>query len=89
MLLTLLELLYLSLKRSLEKIADHIQDSIIHNNSEYIQWYLISVDITESKLYTEKPASTKKSTPKYKFDIKFKNKGLDFNNVARILLLSS
>ena len=60
-------------KVPLEKIANHIQDFISeHNNSEYIQWYLISRNIIECKLYTEKPVPKKKQS-------------LGFYIIARIL----
>ena len=70
----------------MKKIADHIQNFISeYNNSEYIHWYLISLDIIESELFKEKPAPRKKSILKYKCNINFTNKALDFINVARIL----
>ena len=51
-------------KVHLKKVANQIQDFLSElANSEFIQWYLISMDIIESKLYTEKPASRKKSIP--------------------------
>ena len=65
-------------KTHLKKTADHIQDlTSENNNSEYIQWYLIWLDIIELKLYTEKPVPRQKSIPKYKSDIDFTNKVLD------------
>lgn len=64
------------------KIDDHIQDFVIeHNNSEYIQWYLISFCFIESKFYTENTVLRKKSISQYKCNINFTNKAC----FARIL----
>ena len=72
----------------MKKIADHIQNFISeYNNSEYIQWYLISLDTIESELFKEKSAPRKKSILKYKYDINFTNKALDFIDVARMLCI--
>ena len=56
---------------------------ILHFNDN--QWYLISLDITDCRLYIEKPVLRKKSIPKNKYNIKFTNRVLDFINVAGIL----
>ena len=54
-------------KRLLKQIADHIND--VHNdqNSQlfYNKWYLMTLDIIETKLFKEPKEIIKKSIPKY------------------------
>ena len=65
----------------MKKLIDHIQNFTSEHNSF---WYLISLNIIEFKLYV-KTIPRKKSIQKYKSNINFTNKALDFINVAKVL----
>ncbi len=74
-------------KRHLKQIADYISDNLANHTNEflYTQWYLMALDIIETKLYKPPIPAVKKSVPKYKLTIPFVNKALDFINVPSIL----
>ena len=74
-------------KKHSKRIADYINDFLNNNSSEfpYIQWYLMALDIIECKLFKEPKQTKKRSPPKYKCNITFSNKALDYINLPKIL----
>ena len=74
-------------KKHLKIVADYINDFIADQDENFlhIQWYIIALDIIESKLYKPPPEIMKKSVPKYKVNVNFSSKALDFINLTRIL----
>ena len=74
-------------KRHLKQIADHINDFLNDQNSQFLynQWYLIALDIIETKLFKEPKEIIKKSISKYRCNLLFKSKAFDFTNIPQIL----
>ena len=74
-------------KKHLKAVADYINDFIIDQDDKFvhIQWYILALDIIESKMYKPPPDIKNKSVPKYKVNINFSSKALDFINLPRIL----
>ena len=76
-----------SIKNHLKQIADHINDFLNDQSSQffYNQWYLMTLDVIETKLFKEPKEVIKKSIPKYRFNLAFKGKAFDFINLPKIL----
>ena len=74
-------------KRHLKPIVDHINDFLNDQNSQffYNQWYLMALDIIETKLFKEPKEIIKISIPKYRCNLTFKSKAFDFINLPEIL----
>ena len=74
-------------KKHLKAVADYIQDFLSLKDSSFLHltWYLTALDIIESKLFVEPTQPSKRTIPKYRVDISFVNKGLDFINLPSIL----
>ena len=53
----------------------------------YDQWYLMALDITETKSFKEPKEIIKKSIAKYRCNLTFKRKAFDFIDLAKILRL--
>ena len=53
----------------------------------YNQWYLMALDIIETKLFKEPKEIIKKSIPKYRCNLTFKCKAFEFINLPKILRL--
>ena len=51
----------------------------------YNHWYLMALDIIETKLFKEPKEIIKKSIPKYRRNLTFKSKAFDFINLPKIL----
>ena len=51
------------------------------------QWYLFILDIIDTKLLKEKPASPKKKPPENICTIKFLNKGMEHIQISEIMSL--
>ena len=79
--------LYSMKKKHLKLLADYINDFMNNNSSDflYLAWYLMALDIIECKLFIEPPKITKRPNPKYRCNITFCNKALDFINLPKIL----
>ena len=74
-------------KRHLKSTADFINDYLANNDTNllYLPWYLMALDIIESKLFVEPVTTRKRSTPKYRCNVLFSNKALDFINLSKLL----
>ena len=74
-------------KIHLKSIADHINDFIAQQDTSFrfLTWYLIALDIIKSKLFVEPSLPSKRHVPKYRCNISFVNKALDFINLPKIL----
>ena len=74
-------------KRHLKQITNHINDFLKDQNSQifYNQWYLMALDIIETKLFNEPKEILKKSIPKYRCNSTFKSKAFYFINLSKIL----
>ena len=72
-------------KKHSKRIADHINDFLNNHGSEflYMQWYLMALDIIECKLFKEPKLIKKRNHPKYKLNITFSNKALDFISLSK------
>ena len=74
-------------KRHLKQIADHTNDFFNDQNSEffYNQWYLMALNVIETKLFKEPKKIIKISILKYRFNLTFKSKAFDFISLPKIL----
>ena len=74
-------------KRYLKQIADRINDFLNDQNSHffYNQWYLMGLDIINTKLFKVPKKIIKKSIPKYRCNLIFKSKAFGFINLPKIL----
>ena len=74
-------------KKHLKSIAEYINDFLTDKDDYFIHlaWYLMALDIIEAKLFVEPSTVNKRSTPKYRCNISFSNKGLDFINLSKLL----
>ena len=74
-------------KKSLKKTASQIGDFLSEAEEDFIYftWYKMALDIIETKLYHPPEPPKSKSIPKYKLNIGFVNKGLEFINLPKIL----
>ena len=74
-------------KKHLKSVADYISDFLSQQDSSYLfsTWYSMALDIIESKLFVEPVYSIKKTLPKYKLNMTFVNKALDYINLPSIL----
>ena len=79
--------LYSIKKKHLKLIANYINDYLNTKDSNflYLPWYLMALDIIECKLFKELPVISKRPLPKYRCNISFCNKALDFINLPQIL----
>ena len=75
-----------SIKEAFEKIADYINDFLNDQNSQffYNQWYLVVLDITNTKLFKKPKEIIKKFIPKYRYSLTLKSKSFDFINLPKI-----
>ena len=67
--LNYIRLLLASIKKwHLKQVADHINDFLHDQNSQFLynQWYLMALEIIETKLFKEPTEIVNKSTPKYR-----------------------
>ena len=74
-------------KCHLKQIADYINEFITSQDESflYMQWYILALDIIETKIYKASPSPIKRTIPKYRCNVKFSNKALDFINLAKII----
>ena len=74
-------------KKSLKETAIQINNFLSETDEDFIYftWYKMALDIIETKLYNPPEPPKSKSIPKYKLNIAFVNKGLDFINLPKIL----
>ena len=77
-----------SIKETFEKIADYINDFLNDQNSQffYNQWYLVVLDITNTKLFKKPKEIIEKFIPKYRYSLTLKSKAFDFINLPKILI---
>ena len=73
--------------RHLKQIAEHIYDFLNNQNSQFFfnQWYLMALDIIETKLFRKPKEIIEKFIPKYRCDLAFKSKPFNFINLPKIL----
>ena len=76
----------LSMKKSnLKKTVALLNDNLNNtNNSVYSQWYLMAMDIIDSKIFKPPPVIKKKTPPKNICKIFFDNKAVELINLSRI-----
>ena len=69
-------------KRHLKQIADQINDFLNDQNSQFVynQWYLIALDIIETKLFKEPKEIMKKYISKYRCNLTFQSKAFDLSS---------
>ena len=74
-------------KRHLKSVAEYINDYLSDKDSDFLHltWYLMALDIIESKLFVEPTIYKKRPTPKYRCNLSFSNKALDFINLSKLL----
>ena len=74
-------------KKNLKITAYEINEFLSSTGDDflYFQWYRMALDIIESKLYKPPILKERKSIPKYKLNIEFVNKSLEFINLPQIL----
>ena len=74
-------------KKNLKETAFQINEFLSSTDDDFIyfQWYKLALDIIESKLYKPPKPMKKKSIPKYKLNIEFVSKALNFINLPQIL----
>ena len=74
-------------KRHLKSVAEYINDFLNDKDSDflYLNWYLMALDIIESKLFIEPAIRKKRPIPKYRCNLSFSNKALDFINLSKLL----
>ena len=74
-------------KSNLKATAYQINDFLSNTDDEflYFHWYKMALDIIESKLFKPRKPQKQKSIPKYKVNIEFVNKALDFINLPPII----
>ena len=74
-------------KSSLRIIHDMLNTELnyLPSNFQFSQYYLLALDVIESKIYKDPPTKQKKKAPENVCKIFFINKGVELINIARIL----
>ena len=75
-------------KSYLKTIAEHIHNLLCISDEEtllYSTWLRMALDIIETKIYRPPPQKVEKKLPKYRVNIPFINKAMDFINLAKLL----
>ena len=89
--INLIRVLLSSLRKSqIRKIGEKIQDFLEEKseNFQFLQYFLAALDIIYGKLFSEKSLNNKpfrKAVPKYRINVKFLSKGVDFININKII----
>ena len=72
--------------RELKELAAFINDAILGDEREaYSIWFKMTLDVIETKIYKPPPEKSKKKLPKYRINICFVNKAMDFINLPQII----
>ena len=78
-----------ALKKShLKALRSHFMQTVLepsNGHDPFEQYYLMAVDIIETKLYKPYPEKTKRKPPKYKLNIPFSSKAFDYINLPHVL----
>ena len=74
-------------KKHMKELACHFREILEGEGDDYssLQWYMIALDIIETRLYKPPPEKPKRKPSKYRMNINFANKALDFINLPKIL----
>ena len=74
-------------KKHLKKLADFLSDFLLEQDEHflYTQLYLMALDMIETKLFKPSTPIEQRKTPKYKLNLPFVNKALDYINLPQIL----
>lgn len=86
--MNLIRVLLSSLNRaSYKKLGDVINDFLLdkHENFLYSHFFLAALDIISSKVWKAPPIIKQKTASKFRLNINFCNKGIDFINLPKML----
>lgn len=74
-------------KKELKILADKVNQILTNSTDEskFIQWYSVVLDLIDTKLYKPKPVKVKKPVPSNICHVFFDNKGVEKINLPRIL----
>ena len=74
-------------KSSYKKLGDIINDFLLdkHDNFPFSQFFLAALDIISSHVWKPSPAIKRKQPSKFRLNVQFCNKGIDFINLPQIL----
>ena len=73
-------------KKELKALGGYIRGSVSEEEMElYSIWFKMILDIIKTKIYKPPPVRPKRKVPKYKINIPFVNKAMDFINLPQII----